>query len=138
MTFPFSSPMIRGWAAREHPPPNGAGLARFAATASPFCPDPDHPGERYCARCEAERAPRRRVHMNFQLRERWCCSFLEEDLKTTLPRRVSFATPEQMLAFAERGGAAMNLEDRQVFEHGLSHRARRYMAESDCWSSMRL
>ena len=58
--------------------------------------------------------------MNFMLRERWCCSFLEEDLKTTLPRKVSFAAPEQMLAFAERGGAVMNLEDCQAFEHGLS------------------
>ena len=66
--------------------------------------------------------------MNFMLRERWCCSFLEEDLKTTLPRKVSFATPEQVLAFAERGGAVMNLEDCQAFEHGLSNRPRRDMA----------
>jgi hypothetical protein len=58
--------------------------------------------------------------MNFMLRERWCCSFLEEDLKTTLPRKVRFETPEQMVAFAERGGAVLNLEDRQAFEHGLS------------------
>ncbi len=58
--------------------------------------------------------------MNFMLRDGWRYSFLEEDLKTTLPRKVVFATPEKMLAFAERGGCVMNLEDRQAFEHGLS------------------
>jgi len=58
--------------------------------------------------------------MTFILRDGWCCSFLEEDLKTPLHRRVRFISPEIMLAFAERGGAAMNLEDRQAFEHGLS------------------
>ena len=58
--------------------------------------------------------------MNFMLVDGWRCSFLEEDLKTPLPRKVLFATPEKMLAFAERGGCVMNLEDRQEFEHGLS------------------
>jgi hypothetical protein len=57
--------------------------------------------------------------MNFMFRDGWRCSFLEEDLKTPLPRKVMFATPEKMLAFAERGGAVMNLEDRQAFEHGI-------------------
>ncbi|AXC09645.1 hypothetical protein ACPOL_0260 [Acidisarcina polymorpha] len=54
------------------------------------------------------------------LREGWRCGFLEEDLKTPLPRKVCFATPEELLAFAERGGAVMKLEDRQAFERGLS------------------
>ena len=53
--------------------------------------------------------------MNFILRPGWWCSFLEEDLKTSLPRKVIFATSEKMLAFAQRGGAVMNLEDRQAF-----------------------
>jgi hypothetical protein len=50
-------------------------------------------------------------------RDGWRCSFL--DLKTPLPRKVVFTTPEQMLAFAERGGCVMDLEDRQAFEHGI-------------------
>ncbi len=83
-------------------------------------PTPDCLSERYCKRCEAERAPRRRVHMNFMLRERWMCSFLEEDLKTMLPRKVTFSDPQKMLEFARRGGCVLNLEDRQAFEHGLS------------------
>jgi hypothetical protein len=44
----------------------------------------------------------------------------KEDLETPLPRKVLFATREQMLAFAERGRCAMNPEDRQACEHGLS------------------
>ena len=83
-------------------------------------PPPDRPGERYCKRCETDRAPRRRVHMNFMLRERWMCSFLEEDLKTPLPRKVTFSDPQKMLEFVQRGGCILNLEDRQAFEHGLS------------------
>jgi hypothetical protein len=37
-----------------------------------------------------------------------------------------------MLAFSERGGATLNLEDRQAFDHGLTIRPRRDMVESDC------
>ena len=46
--------------------------------------------ERYCGRCEAERAPRRRIYMLFQLREQWNCQFIEEDLKTPVRRSWLF------------------------------------------------
>jgi len=58
--------------------------------------------------------------MSFMLRQQWACAFLEEDLKTPLPRKVSFSAPRRMLEFAERGGCVLRLEDRQAFEHGLS------------------
>src|SRR5271156_2300052 len=78
----------------------------------------------------AERAPRRRIYMFFQLREQWNCQFLEEDLKTPLRRRVSFPDPIQMLEFAQRGGCVLSPEDREGFEHGLSIGPRRLMAQS--------
>jgi hypothetical protein len=58
--------------------------------------------------------------MTFILRRQWDCQFLEEDLKTPLPRRASLSTPAKLLEFAERGGCILSLEDRQAFEHGLS------------------
>lgn len=61
---------------------------KICCNCESILPASDRPGERYCARCEAERAPRRRVYMNFMLRDGWRSSFLEEDLKTPLPRKV--------------------------------------------------
>ena len=78
-------------------------------------PDPTHPtGERYCDRC----APRRRVYMSFFSRSGWYCQFLEEDLKTPLPRTFTFATSDKILQLAEHAGALRNLECRQAIEHG--------------------
>src|SRR5271156_3803526 len=71
------------------------------------------PGERLCSRCLAERAPRKRVYMFFMLRQGWHCQFLEEDLKTPLPRKLSVNDPAKLFAIAERGGYRLNLEGRQ-------------------------
>ena len=80
-------------------------------------PDPTRPtGERYCDRC----APRRRVYMSFFSRGGWYCQFLEEDLKTPLPRTFTFATSDKILQLAEHTGALHNLECRQATEHGVS------------------
>ena len=53
------------------------------------------------------------------LRDGWYCQFLEEDLKTPLPRKVSFSDPATMLEFAKRGGCILDLETRQAIEHGM-------------------
>ena len=76
-------------------------------------------GEKYCTRCESERAPRRRVLMNYMLRDGWRCSFLEEDLKTTLPRKLTFRDPNNIIELAERCDAFKNLEERQALDHGI-------------------
>ena len=49
----------------------------------------------------------------------WMCQFLEEDLKTALPRKFTFKTSDKVVQMAERGGADMNLAGRQALDHGL-------------------
>ena len=57
--------------------------------------------------------------MNFMLRDGWRCQFLEEDLKTPLPRKLNFRDVGKLFEIAERGGCPMDLEDRQAIEHGI-------------------
>jgi hypothetical protein len=45
-----------------------------------------------------------RVYMSFQSRNGWHCQFLEADLKTSLPRKLHFASPEKIIELVERGG----------------------------------
>ena len=45
--------------------------------------------------------------------------FLEADLKTPLPRKLNFPTPEKIIETAERGGHPMNPEGRQALESGV-------------------
>lgn len=58
--------------------------------------------------------------MSFMLSKSWYCQFLEEDLKTALPRKLIFATSEKILQLAEHAGVLHNLECRQAVEHGIS------------------
>ena len=82
-------------------------------------PPPHVPGEHFCARCAASRTARRRVYMSFMHREGWHCQFLEEDLKTSLPRKVTLDTPAKLIEMAKRGGSNLNLETRQALDHGI-------------------
>ena len=54
-------------------------------------PDPNHHGERLCAKGTEARQPLRDVYMYYMLRDGWYCQFLEADLKTALPRTFTFA-----------------------------------------------
>jgi hypothetical protein len=95
---------------------------RLAGEACCVCkvsltPEPNQKaGERYCARCE----PRRRVYMSFERLDGWHCHFLEEDLKTRLPRTLRFAKADKIVQLAERTGALRDLACRQAIEHGVS------------------
>jgi hypothetical protein len=60
-----------------------------------------------------------RVLMNFQLRHGWHVSFLEEDCKTSLPLKLTFATPDKLRTMHQRFGAHL-LEDRQGLEHAIT------------------
>ena len=84
-------------------------------------PDPNHShGERYCVRCAAAKGPAtRRVYMSFMKTTGWYCQFLEEDLKTPLPRKLNFASSDKIIGLAARAGALRNLECRQAIEHGI-------------------
>ena len=77
-------------------------------------PPPHVPGERLCSWCIAERSPRKKVYMFFMLRASWHCQFLEEDLKTPLPRKLTVQDSSKLFEIAERGGYRLNLEGRQA------------------------
>lgn len=57
--------------------------------------------------------------MSFVERRGWFCQFLEEDLKTPLPNKLNFKSPEKIIELAERGGANLNLEERQAIHHAI-------------------
>jgi hypothetical protein len=61
----------------------------------------------------------RRVYMSFTAREAWFCSFLEEDLKTPLRKKLAFADRDKIFEMARRGGAKLDLEAEQAIRHGL-------------------
>jgi len=55
-----------------------------------------------------------RVYLLFQHRAGWQCQFLEEDLRTPLPRALTFATAEKVAALVERGGGLTDLASHQA------------------------
>ena len=63
------------------------------------------------------------------LRTGWHCQFLEADLKTPLPKKLTLPDPETLIQLAERGGYNAGLEGRRL----LSTRLRPDVAESG-WS----
>ena len=58
--------------------------------------------------------------MHFMLRSAWRCQFLEPDLKTPLPRKLTFSSAEKVRELAERGGAFTDLADRQAFDYEVN------------------
>ncbi|HVN92696.1 MAG TPA: hypothetical protein VMT38_03320 [Terracidiphilus sp.] len=63
--------------------------------------------------------PMHRVYMSFMQRQGWHCQFLEEDLKTALPKKLAFLSQDMLLELARRGGAVLNLEAEQAIRHGI-------------------
>jgi hypothetical protein len=57
--------------------------------------------------------------MSFMLNHGWFCQFLEADLKTPLPRKLTFSSPDKILRLAEHAGALKDLAARQAIEHGI-------------------
>jgi len=94
---------------------------KICALCRAYLPEPHTPGERLCSSCEAQRPKTHRVYMSFMFRNGWYCQFLEEDLKTSLPRKVTLKTEDQVKEMARRGGAVMNLESEQAIEHGIKN-----------------
>jgi hypothetical protein len=92
-----------------------------SARRNPLAPEPKHPqGERYCARCAFKQSSAtHRVYMSFMKSNGWFCQFLEEDLKTPLPRKLTFVSSDKIMDLAERAGALRNLECRQALELGI-------------------
>jgi hypothetical protein len=65
--------------------------------------------------------PSHRVYMTFFQREGWYVQFLEADLKTSLPRKLTFSGPEKIRELARRGEAWGDSESRQVLEHAIEN-----------------
>ena len=63
--------------------------------------------------------PSHQVYMSFFLSRGWYCQFLETDLKTSLPKKLTFASADKVRELAKLGGAIANLESRQMFEHAI-------------------
>jgi hypothetical protein len=57
--------------------------------------------------------------MSFFFRKAWQVQFLEADLKTPLPRKLTFADPDKIRELARRGEAWGTSEARQMIEHAL-------------------
>src|SRR6476469_8816411 len=91
---------------------------RICALCRSTLPPPHTLGEQLCARCREERK-RHRIYMSFMNRNGWLCQFLDEDLKTPLPRKLHFRTEDKVREMARRGGAMLNLETLQAFDHGI-------------------
>ena len=78
---------------------------------------PPTPGERLCAKCRLPGT--HRIYMYYMLRDGWMCQFLEEDLKTPLPRRLYFRDPAKIRTIVDKVGSFANLQDRQALDYGL-------------------
>ena len=111
--------IIPAWAENGPRRPGCDWQARSAAIAKSPSPHRTFPANIFAPACAASRTPRRRVYMSFMHREGWHCQFLEEDLKTSLPCKVTLDTPTKLIEMAKRGGSNLNLETRQALDHGI-------------------
>ena len=89
---------------------------RICAICGICLPEPHYPGERRCEACGGSH----RVYMSFFLRRGWFCQFLEADLKTPLPKKLNFRSPDKIILLAEHGAAFSNLETRQAMDHAIA------------------
>jgi hypothetical protein len=92
---------------------------KICARCMALLPDaPRTAGERLCSKCRSPEI--HRVYMYYIYRNFWMCQFLEEDLKTPLPRRFRFRDAEKIRAIVDKVGNFANLQDRQALDYGLT------------------
>lgn len=63
---------------------------------------------------------RRRVYMYFQFRNGWQCQFLENDLRTPLPRTLHFTSADKVIELVKRGGGITDQESRLMLEQAVA------------------
>jgi hypothetical protein len=63
--------------------------------------------------------PSHRVYMVFFVRQGWQAQFLEADLKTPLPKKLTFNDPDKIRELARHGQAWGDSESRQMLEHAI-------------------
>ena len=79
-------------------------------------PPPEAGRERRCDKCKS---PRRRIYMCFSLRGAWCVQFLEADLKTPLPRQLTFRDSAKIREMFDRFSDRKMLEDRNALDNAI-------------------
>jgi hypothetical protein len=57
--------------------------------------------------------------MTFFVRQGWQVQFLESDLRTPLPRKLTFTDPDKIRELARRGEAWSDSESRQMLDHAI-------------------
>jgi hypothetical protein len=57
--------------------------------------------------------------MYFQYRNGWQCRFLEQDRKTSLPRKLHFTSPDNVIKLVERGGGITDQESRLMLDQAI-------------------
>jgi hypothetical protein len=57
--------------------------------------------------------------MVFFVRQGWQVQFLEADLRTPLPRKLTFTDPDKIRELARHGEAWGDSESRQMLEHAI-------------------
>jgi hypothetical protein len=60
-----------------------------------------------------------RVYMFFMHRDGWSCQFMEDDLKTPLPKHVSFQDSAKIYEIARRAGTFNSLEEKHALDHAI-------------------
>jgi hypothetical protein len=63
--------------------------------------------------------PSHRVYMSFFFRSGWQVQFLEADLRTPLPKKLTFSDPDKIRELARKGEAWGDSESRQILEHAI-------------------
>jgi hypothetical protein len=63
--------------------------------------------------------PSHRVYMTFFLRDGWYVQFCESDLKTPLPRKLTFRDPQKIRELARRGEALGTAEARSMMDYAI-------------------
>lgn len=59
------------------------------------------------------------IYMHFVIRDGCYCQFLEEDLKTPLPKKLNFADISNVRELTEKGRGFANLEGRHALDHAV-------------------
>ena len=59
--------------------------------------------------------------MQFMLTQGWYCEFLEADLKTVLPRKVTVRDQKKLFEMAERGGFKLSPAGRYAIQKGIEN-----------------
>jgi len=74
-------------------------------------------------RSESPSLERHSVHMLFRFSGYWRCQFLAENMRAALPRTLTFASVDKLVALAERGGGLSTSGNRESLDRAIKRGA---------------